>query len=198
MAMSDARIKQEDAELEAYLLRNRNKFKKMRNENKCSGQILNDVRVKNLKSLKSKSKKTAVAIPSSLMFFNYNQQLGPPFRIICDTNFIKFSIKNKLDMVPAMMDCLLAKCILYVTECIIDELQNLGAKYRVALKIIKSSFEVLPCAHKVTYADDCIFNRVSCHKCYIVGTCDRALQKRIRKLTGVPIMYIKNRKYAIE
>ncbi|XP_015794514.1 rRNA-processing protein FCF1 homolog [Tetranychus urticae] len=164
---------------------------------------LNDDRVKAAKKpkkprVKVVKKKTAVAIPSSLMFFNYNQQLGPPFRIICDTNFINFSIKNKLDMVPAMMDCLLAKCILYVTECIIAELQKLGAKYRVALKIIKSSFEVLPCAHKGTYADDCIFNRVSCHKCYIVGTCDRALQKRIRKLTGVPIMYIKNRKYAIE
>lgn len=162
-----------------------------------------DPRMKEIKEkIKPKKKKVekkrTVAIPSTSMFFSYNQQLGPPFRIICDTNFINFSIKNKLDMIPAMMDCLLAKCIPFVTECIIAELQKLGAKYRVALKMIKSNFEVLPCAHKGTYADDCIFNRVSAHKCYIIGTCDRALQKRLRKLTGVPIMYLKNRKYFIE
>lgn len=47
---------------------------------------------------------------SSAMYFNYNTQLGPPFHIIVDTNFINFSIKNKLDVVKSMMDCLYAKC----------------------------------------------------------------------------------------
>lgn len=53
---------------------------------------------------------------SSAMFFSYNTQLGPPYHIILDTNFINFSIKNKLDIVKSMMDCLYAKCIPYVTE----------------------------------------------------------------------------------
>lgn len=147
---------------------------------------------------KERLRKAGEAIPSSLMFFNYNQQLGPPFRIICDTNFINFSIKNKLDIVQAMMDCLLAKCIPYVTECIVAELQKLGAKYRIALKLIKQSFEVLPCSHKGTYADDCIVDRINHHKCYIVGTCDQNLKRRIRKIPGVPIMFIVKRKYFIE
>jgi hypothetical protein len=30
--------------------------------------------------------------------------------VLVDTNFINFSIKNKLEVVSAMMDCLLAKC----------------------------------------------------------------------------------------
>ena len=47
--------------------------------------------------------------PSEL-FFKHNTALGPPFRVLIDTNFINFSIKNKLDIVRAMMDCLLAKC----------------------------------------------------------------------------------------
>ena len=47
---------------------------------------------------------------SSAMYFTYNTQLGPPFHIIIDTNFINFSIKNKLDVVTSMMDCLYAKC----------------------------------------------------------------------------------------
>ncbi|KAI1283207.1 rRNA-processing protein FCF1 -like protein [Halotydeus destructor] len=137
-------------------------------------------------------------LSSTAMYFRYNQQLGPPFQILCDTNFINFSIKNKLDIKRAMMDCLLAKCVPMVTDCVIAELQKLGAKYRVALKMVKDGFERLPCAHKGTYADDCLVNRVTQHKCYIVGTCDKGLKRRIRKIPGVPIMFILQRQYTIE
>lgn len=42
------------------------------------------------------------------------------------------------------------------------ELEKLGAKYRIALKIIKDPrFERLTCTHKGTYADDCIVQRVT-------------------------------------
>ena len=54
---------------------------------------------------------------SSALFFAYNSQLGPPFHIIVDTNFINFSIQNKLDIVQGMMDCLYAKCK-YPDTCI--------------------------------------------------------------------------------
>lgn len=33
---------------------------------------------------------------SSALFFKYNTQLGPPYRVLVDTNFINFSIKNKV------------------------------------------------------------------------------------------------------
>ena len=56
-------------------------------------------------------------------------------------------------------------------------------------------FERLPCLHKGTYADDCLVERVTQHKCYIVATCDRDLKRRIRKVPGVPIMFISQRKY---
>uniref|UniRef100_A0A0E0L853 PIN domain-containing protein n=1 Tax=Oryza punctata TaxID=4537 RepID=A0A0E0L853_ORYPU len=45
-------------------------------------------------------------------------------------------------------------------------------------------FQRLACTHKGTYADDCIVERVTQHKCYIVATCDRDLKRRIRKLFG--------------
>lgn len=48
-------------------------------------------------------------VPTS-MFLNYNQALGPPYRILLDTNFINFSIQNKLDIFKESMDCLLGKC----------------------------------------------------------------------------------------
>lgn len=133
------------------------------------------------------------------MFFRYNAALGPPYHILLDTNFINFSIKNKLEILPAMMDCLYAKCIPCVTDCVLAELEKLGPQYRVALRIARDPrFERLPCCHKGTYADDCLVQRVQQHKCFIVATCDRDLKRRIRKIPGVPIMYVAQRKYTIE
>lgn len=36
------------------------------------------------------------------------------------------------------------------------------------------------------------------HRCFIVATCDKDLKRRLRKIPGVPIMYVANRKYSIE
>ncbi|XP_006618110.1 rRNA-processing protein FCF1 homolog [Apis laboriosa] len=136
---------------------------------------------------------------SSALFFQYNTQLGPPYHILVDTNFINFSIKNKLDIIENMMECLYAKCIPYITDCVIGEMEKLGQKYRIALRIMKDPrFERLNCMHKGTYADDCIINRVTQHKCYIVATNDKDLKKRIRKIPGVPIMYVSQHRYTIE
>jgi U3 small nucleolar RNA-associated protein 24 len=137
-------------------------------------------------------------VPSSL-FFSYNDQLGPPYHVIVDTNFVNFSIKNKLDLFQSMIDCLYAKCVPCITDCVVGELEKLGTKFRVAQRIITDPrFERLPCLHKGTYADDCIVNRVTQHRCYIVATCDRDLKRRLRKIPGVPIMYITRHKFSIE
>ncbi|GAB1864490.1 rRNA-processing protein FCF1 like protein [Camponotus japonicus] len=169
---------------------------------------LSDSRIKPEKRLPSKKtpkedqtkiKVTETPQQSSALFFQYNTQLGPPYHILVDTNFINFSIKNKLDIVQNMMECLYAKCTPYITDCVMGELEKLGQKYKLALKIIKDPrFERLKCMHKGTYADDCLVNRVTQHKCYIVATNDKDLKKRIRKISGVPIMYVSQHKYTIE
>lgn len=133
------------------------------------------------------------------MFFSYNDALGPPFHVLIDTNFINFAIKNKLDIYSAMMDCLLAKAIPCVTDCVMAELEKLGSKYRIALRMAKDPrFQRIPCMCRGTYADDCLVQMVQQHRCYIVATCDRELKQRIRKVPGVPIMYIAARKFTIE
>ncbi|XP_033054674.1 rRNA-processing protein FCF1 homolog [Trachypithecus francoisi] len=98
----------------------------------------------------------------SCLFFQYNTQLGPPYHILVDTNFINFSIKVKLDLVQSMMDCLYAKCTPWITDCVMAEIEKLGQKYRVALRIVKDPrFERLPRTHKGTYAHDCLVQRQS-------------------------------------
>ncbi|XP_020269255.1 chaperone protein dnaJ 39-like isoform X6 [Asparagus officinalis] len=68
-----------------------------------------------------------------------------------------------LDLEKGMMDCLYAKCTTpCITDCVMAELEKLGQKYRVALRIAKDPrFDRLPCIHKGTYADDCIVDRVT-------------------------------------
>lgn len=69
----------------------------------------------------------------------------------------------------------------------------------VALRIAKDPrFERYPCIHKGTYADDCLVHRAGAHKCFIVATCDKDLKRRLRKIPGVPIMYISQHRYSIE
>ena len=141
----------------------------------------------------------SVPVMSTSLFFEYNANLGPPYHVLVDTNFVNFSIKNKLDICQGMMDCLYAKCIPCITDCVVAELEKLGSKFRLALKIIKDPrFVRLSCIHKGTYADDCLVQRVSQHKCYIVATVDKELKQRIRKIPGVPIMYIHQHRYSVE
>eukprot|EP01135_Chromosphaera_perkinsii_P004248 Nk52_evm37s272 gene=Nk52_evmTU37s272 len=151
------------------------------------------------KEAKKKAEINHVEQASTNLFFTHNNRLGPPYHLLIDTNFINFAIQNKLDLVKASMDCLYAKCIPYITDCVMGELEKLGTKYRVALRMAKDPrIQRLPCMHKGTYADDCIVHRVMQHKCYIVATCDRDLKRRIRKIPGVPIMYITQRQFSIE
>lgn len=148
---------------------------------------------------KEEGKKKYKEMAASSMFFQHNSALGPPYRVLVDTNFINFSLQNKIELVQGMMDCLYAKTIPCITTCVLSELEKLGPKYRIALRVARDPrFERLECTHKGTYADDCIIERIKSHKCYIVATCDRELRRRVRQVPGIPLMYIARHRYRIE
>ncbi|EGD94308.1 hypothetical protein TESG_01828 [Trichophyton tonsurans CBS 112818] len=150
---------------------------------------------------KAKADNVVREIPQapSALFFQFNTSLAPPYSILVDTNFLSHTVQHKLDVIPSMMDCLFAKCIPIITDCVLAELEKLGPKYRLALRIAKDPrFERLKCDHTGTYADDCIVDRVIKHRIYIVATNDRYLKRRIRKIPGVPVMSVARAKYVIE
>ncbi|KAJ4843625.1 hypothetical protein Tsubulata_049806, partial [Turnera subulata] len=64
----------------------------------------------NKKDLSAEKLPRNVPQVSSALYFSHNTALGPPYRVLVDTNFINFSIQNKLDLEKAMLDCLYAKC----------------------------------------------------------------------------------------
>jgi U3 small nucleolar RNA-associated protein 24 len=53
--------------------------------------------VKTKKVVDKEDEVKSLTVAPSALFFSYNSQLGPPYHIILDTNFINFSIQNKLD-----------------------------------------------------------------------------------------------------
>ncbi|XP_075591110.1 rRNA-processing protein FCF1 homolog [Dermatophagoides farinae] len=133
------------------------------------------------------------------LFFNANLNLGPPYHVLLDTNFINFTIQNKIDLFRGLVDCFLAKCVPTISDCVVGELEKMGHRYRMALRIAKDPrIKRLTCDHKGTYADDCIVQRVTQHRCYIVATNDKELKQRIRKIPGVPLVSIQNRQYKLE
>lgn len=98
-----------------------------------------------------------------------------------------------------MLECLSAKVPVCVTDCVIAELQKLPKKYAVALKVARNrDFQRLQCTHTGTYADDCLVHRATAHRVFIVATCDKDLERRLRKISGVPIMYVRGHKFAVE
>ena len=50
----------------------------------------------------------------------------------------------QIDLVQGMMDCLYAECTPCITDCVMAELEKLGQKYRVALKVAKVRHSLSP------------------------------------------------------
>ncbi|KAF7870181.1 uncharacterized protein EAF02_009371 [Botrytis sinoallii] len=116
---------------------------------------------------------------SSALFFQYNEALVPPYSILIDTNFLSHTVQRKLPLLETLMDCLYAKCIPIITSCVMAELEKLGPRYRIALRIARDErWQRLQCDHKGVYADDCIVDRVQKAQIYIVATNDRELKEK--------------------
>ncbi|KAJ0341943.1 hypothetical protein COL922a_001677 [Colletotrichum nupharicola] len=129
-------------------------------------------------------------VPSH-MFFQHNEALVPPYSVLVDTSFFSRTVQMKLPLLETMMDCLY--------DCVMAELEKLGPKFRIPLRIARDErWQRAKCDHKGTYGDDCLISRVQKDKIYIVATNDRGLQQRIRKIPGVPIMKCARGKYLIE
>ena len=97
------------------------------------------------------------------------------------------------------MDLLYAKCVPVISDCVVAELEKLGSRYRLALQASKDPrFTRLKCGHTKPYADDCIVDTVLRHRIYLVGTNDKLLRRRLRKIPGVPLMGVTKGRYNVE
>jgi U3 small nucleolar RNA-associated protein 24 len=165
-------------------------------ENQAKAEMLQKEKQK--KTINGELIREAPQMPSN-MFFEHNTALAPPYNVLVDTNFLSHTVQRKLSLLESMMDCLYAKCNPIITSCVMAELEKLGPKYRLALRVARDErWQRLQCDHKGVYADDCLVDRVTKNRIYIVGTNDKALKQRLRKIPGVPLMSVARGKYVIE
>ncbi|KAI1765553.1 Fcf1-domain-containing protein [Hypoxylon sp. FL1150] len=168
-------------------------------ENASKGETSNPQKTKAAAGASNDIVRREVPQLPSQLFFQHNEALVPPYNVLVDTNFLSHTVQRKLPLLESMMDCLYAKCTPIITSCVMAELEKLGPKYRIALRIARDErWERLQCDHKGVYADDCIVDRVMKHRIYLVATNDKDLCRRIRKIPGVPIMNVARGKYVIE
>ena len=69
----------------------------------------------------------------------------------------------------------------YIPDCVLGELEKMGQRFKLALKIIKDNrFQRLNCSHKGIYADDCIVQRVTQASLLLgcVQECQKSCQKK--------------------
>merc|ERR1712000_142726 len=167
-------------------------------ENIAKNEALQKEQAGKRKTITGELIREAPQVPSH-MFFKHNEALVPPYNVLVDTNFLSHTVQRKLSLLESMMDCLYAKCNPIITSCVMSELEKLGPKYRLALRVARDErWTRLQCDHKGTYADDCLVTRVQQNRIYIIGTNDFALKKRLRKIPGVPIMSVARGKYVVE
>ncbi|ABW97937.1 hypothetical protein HAN_1g94 (nucleomorph) [Hemiselmis andersenii] len=135
-----------------------------------------------------------------IKLLKHKKSLNPPFFVLVDTNFIYFTLKNKIDLFSGFSECFLGKVIVCVSNCVLLELEKLGPKFRLALNCMRDiRIQKINCTHpsNVVYADDCICETLKTFQTLFVATCDKSLKQRIKEISSRPVISIKKKKFIL-
>ncbi|XP_077362591.1 rRNA-processing protein UTP23 homolog [Festucalex cinctus] len=129
----------------------------------------------------------------TLSFYKYNFNFREPFQILIDGTFCQAALKNKIQIKEQMPKYLMGEVQLCTTNCALKELENLG-KELIGAKIILQRYQVRKCQHfkSPIPASECLLSMLegtNPHH-YFVATQDFKLTTGLKKIPGVPLLYI--------
>ncbi|XP_076383495.1 rRNA-processing protein UTP23 homolog [Megalopta genalis] len=132
----------------------------------------------------------------NLGFFINNFKFRSPFQILIDGTFAFAALENKFNIQDQLSKYFQAEVKLLTTSCIILETEKLCSFSKTitgAMQIVKQ-YPVHKCGHdknSIT-GTKCLKSMVGKNNPsrYIVATQDRELQDLLRKIPGVPIIYL--------
>lgn len=149
-----------------------------------------------------------------IKFYANNFGFRPPYQLLVDGTFchaalkvrnVKNSpkfiyriffiliLKNQVNIADNIPKYLQAEIKLLTTQCAVIEAESLGYKVFGALQILKQ-YAIHKCGHegKPKPGASCFLSMCNKNneKHYIVATQDRDLQKKLRAIPGVPILYL--------
>ncbi|XP_030596834.1 rRNA-processing protein UTP23 homolog [Archocentrus centrarchus] len=129
----------------------------------------------------------------TISFYKYNFGFREPFQILIDGTFCQAALKNKIQIKEQMPKYLMGEVQLCTTSCALKELETLG-KQLYGAKIILQRFQVRKCPHfkEPVSASECLLSMLeetNPHR-YFVATQDYAVTTGLKKIPGVPLLYI--------
>lgn len=130
-----------------------------------------------------------------LTFYKNVFGFRPPYQILVDGTFCAAALKYKVNIREQMPKYLGDEVKLCTTVCAINETEQLGPPLYGAMLVIKQ-FPVRMCGHERNPigAASCFHNMVRKKNPdhYMVATQDPDFSERIRKLAGVPLLFMFN------
>uniref|UniRef100_V9L1Y3 rRNA-processing protein UTP23 homolog n=1 Tax=Callorhinchus milii TaxID=7868 RepID=V9L1Y3_CALMI len=140
--------------------------------------------------MKIKRQKTAKRV---LGFYQHNLGFRQPHQLLLDGTFCQAALLHKIQIKEQMPKYLMAEVQLCTTGCVLKELESLGEEVYGA-KLIAQRFQVRSCPHfkNPVAASVCLLSMVQNNNPhhYFVATQDHQLTMKIKKLPGVPLLYI--------
>ncbi|KAM3858184.1 rRNA-processing protein UTP23 homolog [Diretmus argenteus] len=129
----------------------------------------------------------------TISFFKYSFNFREPFQILLDGTFCQAALKNKIQIKEQMPKYLMGEVQFCTTNCALKELDSLG-KELYGAKIILQKFQVRNCKHfkNPVPAGECLLSMLeetNPHH-YFVATQDFKVTEGLKKIPGVPLLYI--------
>ncbi|XP_057684149.1 rRNA-processing protein UTP23 homolog [Corythoichthys intestinalis] len=129
----------------------------------------------------------------TLSFYKYNFNFREPHQILIDGTFCQAALKNKIQIKEQMPKYLMGEVQLCTTNCALKELETLG-KELYGAKLILQRYQVRKCQHfkNPVPASECLLSMLedkNPHH-YFVATQDFTLTTGLKKIPGVPLLYI--------
>ncbi|CAL7946149.1 unnamed protein product [Xylocopa violacea] len=140
----------------------------------------------------------------NLSFFINNFKFRSPFQVLIDGTFALAALENKFNIQDQLSKYFQSEIKLLTTPCIILETEKLASFSKAvsgAMQIVKQ-YPIHKCGHEkhsIT-GTKCLKSMVGNNNSsrYIVATQDRELQDSLRKIPGVPIMYLHGKAPTLE
>lgn len=140
----------------------------------------------------------------NLGFFINNFKFRPPFQILIDGTFAFAALESKFNIQDQLAKYFQSEIKLLTTPCIILEAEKLGSFSKVvsaATQIVKQ-YPIHKCGHEKHPLSGikCLQSMVKKNNSsrYIIATQDRELQDILRKVPGVPILYLHGKAPTLE
>ncbi|CAL8292616.1 unnamed protein product [Merluccius merluccius] len=129
----------------------------------------------------------------TISFYKYNFSFREPFQVLVDGTFCQAALKNKIQIKEQIPKYLMGEVQLCTTNCALKELESLG-KELYGAKVILQRFQVRNCGHfqNPVPASECLLSlleETNPHH-YFVATQDFAVTEEVKRLPGVPLIYI--------